>query len=38
MLFATGIGSFFQAAMNRRYFGFSGLISGIDWPGASRNR
>ena len=35
---ASGIGSRFQAAMNNRYFGLSGLISGIAAPGASRKR
>ncbi len=33
---ATGSGSRFQPAMNSRYFGFSGLWSGIAAPGASR--
>ena len=32
---ATGSGSRFQAAMNSRYFGLSGLWSGIVAPGAS---
>ena len=33
---ATGSGSRFQAAMNARYFGFIGLWSGIEAPGASQ--
>ena len=33
---ATGSGRRFQAAMNSRYFGLSGLWSGIVAPGARR--
>jgi hypothetical protein len=36
--FATGNGRHFQAAMNIRYFGFSGLWSGMVSPGFNRNR
>src|SRR5690606_41635600 len=34
---AMGSGSRFQAAMKARYFGLSGLTSGADAPGFSRN-
>ena len=34
--FATASGRRFQAAMNSRYFGLSGLLSGIVAPGARR--
>ncbi len=36
--FATGSGSRFQAAMNSRYFGLSGLWSGIAAAGRSPKR